>query len=381
MEPRDYPARILLCVSGLHPQIITETLYALAVDRAEPFVPTEVHVITTVEGAERICLKLLEPGTGELWRLCEDHGLDPAGIRFSDETLHLIGEPMAPLADIRSVEENRAAADTIMAVVRELCTRENAAIHASIAGGRKTMGFFLGYALSLLGRAQDRLSHVLVPAPFESHREFYFPPRRPRVLETRDGKPIRTDQACIELAEIPFIRLRDDMPRTVLGGALSFSDTVAMGQDRLQRPSITFDVPASTVWLGDHPVRLSHALFAFYWWLAERRLQGLGPITRDELPPATVARFNELYVRVSGADPDDNRVGRALRNGMDRDEFSYRQSRLHRALIAAVGAQAAEPFRLRRSGTRTRLSYEFPLPPRQIRIKGAYGRSARFDDV
>jgi CRISPR-associated protein (TIGR02584 family) len=32
----------------------------------------------------------------------------------------------------------------------------------SIAGGRKTMGFYAGYALSLYGRAQDRMSHVLV---------------------------------------------------------------------------------------------------------------------------------------------------------------------------------------------------------------------------
>lgn len=368
MEPRDHSTRILLCVSGLHPQVVTETLYALAVDRAETFVPTEVHVITTVEGAERIRLKLLEPETGELWRLCEDHGLDPMGIRFSDETIHLIGEPKVPLGDIRSPRENRAAADTIMAVVRSLCTREDAAIHASIAGGRKTMGFFLGYALSLLGREQDRLSHVLVSAPFESHRDFYFPPRRPRVLETRDGKPIRTDQANVELAEIPFIRLRDEMPQTVIGGLLSFSDTVAMGQSRLQQPAVTFEVSTSTVWLNDHPVELTHALFAFYWWLAERRRQGLGPLERDDLSPVTVAPYNDFYVRVSGADPDDNRVGNSLRDGMSPDEFSYRQSRLHRALNAAVGSQASRPFRLLRVGRRNRLSYEFPVPAHLIQV-------------
>jgi CRISPR-associated protein (TIGR02584 family) len=28
-------------------------------------------------------------------------------------------------------------------------------------GERKTMGFYVGYALSLFGRAQDRLSHVI----------------------------------------------------------------------------------------------------------------------------------------------------------------------------------------------------------------------------
>ena len=34
------------------------------------------------------------------------------------------------------------------------------------------MGFYLGYALSLYGRTQDRLSHVLVSSPYES-RAYY----------------------------------------------------------------------------------------------------------------------------------------------------------------------------------------------------------------
>ena len=34
-----HPRRILLAVTGLSPQIVTETLYALAVGNNEPFVP------------------------------------------------------------------------------------------------------------------------------------------------------------------------------------------------------------------------------------------------------------------------------------------------------------------------------------------------------
>ncbi|MBF4102237.1 hypothetical protein INT80_01850 [Gallibacterium anatis] len=45
-------------------------------------------------------------------------------------------------------------------------------MHVSIAGGRKTMGFFAGYALSLYGRAQDSLSHVLVSAEYEAIQNF-----------------------------------------------------------------------------------------------------------------------------------------------------------------------------------------------------------------
>ena len=36
MNPDRYPRRILLCVAGLSPQIVTETLYALTRARASP---------------------------------------------------------------------------------------------------------------------------------------------------------------------------------------------------------------------------------------------------------------------------------------------------------------------------------------------------------
>ncbi|MBP6582128.1 MAG: hypothetical protein KA204_01445, partial [Chromatiaceae bacterium] len=47
-----FPRRILLAVTGLTPQVVTETLYALAMERQPPFIPTEIHLLTTAEGAE-----------------------------------------------------------------------------------------------------------------------------------------------------------------------------------------------------------------------------------------------------------------------------------------------------------------------------------------
>jgi CRISPR-associated protein (TIGR02584 family) len=46
MTPQDYQRRVLVCVTGLSPQVVTETVYALA-HQAEPWIPTEVHVLTT----------------------------------------------------------------------------------------------------------------------------------------------------------------------------------------------------------------------------------------------------------------------------------------------------------------------------------------------
>jgi CRISPR-associated protein (TIGR02584 family) len=36
MEPSEYSRRVLLAVTGLSPQVVTETLYALAVQRRRP---------------------------------------------------------------------------------------------------------------------------------------------------------------------------------------------------------------------------------------------------------------------------------------------------------------------------------------------------------
>jgi CRISPR-associated protein (TIGR02584 family) len=73
-SPHHYPKRILLAVSGMSPQILTETLYAIAVaEKVTPFVPTEVHLITTQEGARRAKLELLHAETGKFRQLCQDY--------------------------------------------------------------------------------------------------------------------------------------------------------------------------------------------------------------------------------------------------------------------------------------------------------------------
>jgi CRISPR-associated protein (TIGR02584 family) len=76
----------------------------------------------------------------------------------------IIGPDENPLEDIVTEADNVAVADFITEKVRAVTADPEASLHVSIAGGRKTMGFYLGYALSLFGRPQDRLSHVLVSA-------------------------------------------------------------------------------------------------------------------------------------------------------------------------------------------------------------------------
>ncbi|MEI7970802.1 MAG: CRISPR-associated ring nuclease Csm6 [Betaproteobacteria bacterium] len=144
--PHLFSRRILLAVTGLSPQVVTETLFALTQEQSPPFVPTEIHLITTAQGAEHARLELLSAAPGWFHRFSRDYGLP--GIAFDAEHIHTIRDASGlPLEDIRDPSDNAIAANEITDLLRELTDDPDSALHVSIAGGRKTMGFYLGYAL------------------------------------------------------------------------------------------------------------------------------------------------------------------------------------------------------------------------------------------
>ena len=53
-EETPFQRRILLAVTGLSPQVVTETLYALALEGGHERMPTEVHLVTTAPVAVTI---------------------------------------------------------------------------------------------------------------------------------------------------------------------------------------------------------------------------------------------------------------------------------------------------------------------------------------
>ncbi len=207
------PRRILLCACGITPQVVTESLYCLRVAAEERFAVNEVHIITTARGREAAEASLLV--AGHFAQLCKDYGFDD--IRFDASHIEVIRDPLgSELDDIRSPEENAAAADCITELIRRLSSDEGAALHVSLAGGRKTMSYYAGYALSLFGRPQDRLSHVLVKEEFEAEPEFFYPTPDSRAIRTRSGRHLDASRATLTLANIPFVRLRGTLPAHIL---------------------------------------------------------------------------------------------------------------------------------------------------------------------
>lgn len=366
--PERYPRRVLLCVTGLSPQVVTETLYALATENKQRFVPTEIHLVTTAEGSSRARLMLLDSEDGRFFQFCEEYGLEADSITFADETIHVIEGPEGALPDITSEEDNTAVANAITDQVRRLTADRNCALHASIAGGRKTMGFYLGYAMSLFGRTQDRLSHVLVSQPFESDHQFYYPPKKPKRLIIKDH-PVHTSEARVMLADIPFVRLRHGLDDRLTKGQASFSEVVASAQAALGPPELVIDLAGRRIRAGGTEVKLPPSSLALFSSFARCALTGTAPLSAPpkEVPDqAWAARYLAEYRAIHKEADDTDETERALCDGMDGEYFSTHLSKLRKRLKKALGAAAA-PYLIDDGGTRPR-RYQLALTPESIRF-------------
>ena len=219
---------VLLSVTGQSPAVLTETVWALAHEKPA-IIPHRIVVITTTEGRDTLVRELLSPTEHCVWdqlrHRLEALGHDLAGrLQFGptphDIRVFTIFDPKLKrnreLADIGSEQENAAAADFIMETVRGLAMDDGVRLVASIAGGRKTMSALLFSVMSLLGKEDDLLTHILINEPFESRGlkpRFYFPPAEPVTHSgaNREGNPISisSEKANVQLGRIPFVALRN----------------------------------------------------------------------------------------------------------------------------------------------------------------------------
>lgn len=234
--PAPTTRRILACVSGMSPAIITETLFALVTQH--DFIPDEVHVITTLKGRELIQKHLLHVETGHFHAFLREY-LPGRTIRFDDDTIHLIGAGDGDARqDITTDEDNRAAANTLYRVLRQFKAVPGTYLHASVAGGRKSMSFYMGQAFSLIAESQDRLSHVLVSEPFETTRGFFYPTRAPHFLDGPKGERLDCAQARVQLADLSVIKLGSMLGELPEKARQDFDFAIRLAQATLEPPKV-----------------------------------------------------------------------------------------------------------------------------------------------
>ncbi len=247
---------ILIFVAGATPQIVTETIYALAHSNP-PVYPDEVYIITTTTGRKRIEDTVIKK---KIFNLMADECAMPL-INLTDASFIIVKDTSGNvLEDIRSKEENEAMGDAITSFIREKAKDVNTRLHCSLAGGRKTMSFYLGAALQLFGRPWDKLYHVLVTPEFESNPDFFYKPKKNKVIGCRmpDGriKKLNTKDAKIELAELPFIRLGSKIS---LHGKC-FRDLVTESQKEIDtatmQPQLIVNLSERTVYIGGRIIEM-----------------------------------------------------------------------------------------------------------------------------
>ncbi|MCC7201899.1 MAG: TIGR02584 family CRISPR-associated protein [Nitrospirae bacterium] len=263
---------ILIFVAGTTPQIITETIYALS-QKKPPVYADEVIIITTSAGRRRIENALIKKGI--LKRLVREYDLPD--IRLTETSFIIVrDEAGKEIDDIRGEEENEIMGDLITSLIQKLTGDNGTRLHCSIAGGRKTMSFYLGAALQLFGRPWDKLYHVLVNPQFETNPEFFYKPKRNRMIECRqpDGttKQINTKDAEIYLTDLPFIRLGNRLSLTGEG----FGELVAEGQRDIDtaaiQPELTVNLSKRELRIGKTTVRMTPVQLAIYTAFLRQKL-------------------------------------------------------------------------------------------------------------
>lgn len=259
---------IFIFITGSTPQVITETIYALAMKKPSVY-PDGIFILTTCKGKELAEKALFDRGI--LKTLTDEYDMPPIDTK---QISFIIPSDCSGnlLDDIRDEAENEAMGDLITSFIREKTKDPSYKLHCSIAGGRKTMSFYLGAAMQLFARPWDKLYHVLVTPEFESNPEFFYKPKKDKELTSpcspslsKSGvggvtgtrlKRLNTKDAVITLAELPFIRLRD---KVSLDGK-EFKKLVEEGQKEIDmaiiQPELKVNLTEKTLKIGDKIIKL-----------------------------------------------------------------------------------------------------------------------------
>ena len=349
---------ILLAVTGLSPQVVTETLFGIY--QTKQPLPTEVHIITTLEGAQRAKDSLGDGADGKkLAQLANDYALKP--IQLPNHNIHIIKNAAgAPIKDAATADDHAIIADTIVEIVRQLCSEENTSIHASIAGGRKTMGFLLGYAMSLFGRHQDKLSHVLISDGFESVNEFFYPTPDDRYYLDGQRKSHNARHARVTLIDIPFVRMGHELPLRIIEQQARYTDVVASIQNaRDNSPHIELQISDTPLLLiAKKDIQLSLTNLAFYAFFLKKTVkQQESFIAPGEFAPDK--KLAQALISIMRQLPENGHLERSINSfynttqtellGVPASFVSDRIHQINTAINNALGTAAAKPYRITRA--------------------------------
>lgn len=235
-----------------------------------------------------------------------------------------------------------------------------AELHVSLAGGRKAAAALIAILMSVLGRPQDRLSHVLVQPEGAAGAGLFYPAPAPRPVVAQ-GVALDAAALRVVLFDIPFPRLALGSDAT--GALAEFFDRLS-AQSRAVR--LTLDAGGGRLLWDGRPMAMPPALAAFVAWLAAEQLAG-----RMGVPRVGAARAAYLaqYRRFAGPQAADAAAVR-LPDPLEPEWVEEKAARANKAADAA-GARPRGARLIQRLGDRARALYRLALDPAEIAIAGA----------
>ncbi|OKY76867.1 MAG: CRISPR-associated protein [Desulfobulbaceae bacterium DB1] len=368
---------ILLAVSGLSPQVITEALYALLHEGRQVHA---LHVITTRRGKDRLLSGFFDPDCRRIDSLLADFGLSPASLDFGVHNIHSLKNASGvELEDIVTPEDNEILLQTCLELTFHFAGDDDTALWFLVAGGRKTMTSCLTLAAQLYGRPRDRIFHVLVSPEFENCPSFWFPPKKSVMISLLDdkGQPFlkETRYAEVQLVTIPFVSIRPllagdmlDQPRPPADLLQSLiRDTPKMLTIKLAEGKIVYN----GMELDMHPARL--ALYAFF---AEQKKKCTGKKScsgcydcfLDAASVISGTGISIMYGRIPGgrllAEMSDTGIG-----SLSKENFNSYKSKIRTDLLRVFGQAHAAELEITSHGDRPDTRYGIRLDRRQIRLE------------
>ena len=269
--------KILVAGMGASPAVLTNAVWALA-HQSEPVVPDEIVVFITKDGKALLKKELVDGGVwADMLKCLTRDGVDVEGkLMFGETSIRSIPDAKGnEIYDLRTGEDNLRAADFMLAQLRQYTEDSGVELHVSIAGGRKTMSALLLSCMTLLGREDDKVYHVLLPPEFEGGTEpvFFFPKKGVKHKSRVTGKTYQGAKVQGELFEVPFVRMRgwyQDKFNTIPPSYRTLiSQVQGVAPPAVAYPEIEIDAWNGWVKVDGKTVAMSKTCFATLFLLAK----------------------------------------------------------------------------------------------------------------
>jgi CRISPR-associated protein (TIGR02584 family) len=358
---------ILLAVTGLSPQVITETLYALYQNARRV---DAIHVITTREGRDIIYSGLLAGKNGQYFRFLKEYGIDSSDIDFSHRNVHVItDEHGVEIPDIVNENDNEHLLKKCLELAFLFTGDTDKTVFFSIAGGRKTMSSCLTLAAQMYGRPQDRLYHVLVSPEFEGCRGFYYPPKESMQIELKDknGHTFYKDTryAHVTLVPIPFFSIRDHLSPEFLKEPMD-PGTLMLSLIREEKSRLTVNLISRKITCRNLELDLMPARMALYAFFAMQKKECskdtafCGNCTDCFMDIQSIFakqdQITEIYKKLSFSRPLDEMSDTGI-SGLNTENFNSYKGKIKNELLNTFGPYALKEFEIASEGIRPNTRY------------------------